>query len=486
MGRANGVTTESRGGTVSRRTLLQSGAALATAGYVASAGIGTVSAQSDDPWPAQGFDPENTRHSPNTTPLRSYPAVVAQEDIPASAHADYTLTGGTAFLHSAGNGLGAIDTETGGLMWQVDMGGETIIPEGIDGSNVLARGLDGTVHVISMDSGSTVADVPLDQGYGLGYDGNNQWVAPVSAGRVVSGETGSPDVNWETSVEGVGVRPAVTDDRVVVSTVRTSPERFRLEDPTSMDAEGGLYVLDATDGAVMWETSRVGAGVGAPLVQNGVVYWTGTDGDILAYDIETGESVWEFKNDASLPRSPVAAGGMILAGGRDGNLYEIDARSGEEIDRLPVGAPISTNPVAADDVVYLGTDEGSIQAFEYDGGERLWAFETDAPVRSLTVSNGVVIAGTTAGYYVLSDEGSVETDGNGGTTGQTATGDDEPTAEPGDVESVASGDGAAPRQRGLFSNDGDEPDALSNPFNLTTLGFLLSVAGITYQMFQGR
>ena len=253
-----------------------------------------------------------------------------------------------------------------------------------------------------------------------------------------------------------------------------------------MDAEGGLYVLDATDGAVMWETSRVGAGVGAPLVQNGVVYWTGTDGDILAYDIETGESVWEFKNDASLPRSPVAAGGMILAGGRDGNLYEIDARSGEEIDRLPVGAPISTNPVAADDVVYLGTDEGSIQAFEYDGGERLWAFETDAPVRSLTVSNGVVIAGTTAGYYVLSDEGSVETDGNGGTTGQTATGDDEPTAEPGDVESVASGDGAAPRQRGLFSNDGDEPDALSNPFNLTTLGFLLSVAGITYQMFQGR
>ena len=140
MGRANGVTTESRGGTVSRRTLLQSGAALATAGYVASAGIGTVSAQSDDPWPAQGFDPENTRHSPNTTPLRSYPAVVAQEDIPASAHADYTLTGGTAFLHSAGNGLGAIDTETGGLMWQVDMGGETIIPEGIDGSNVLARG----------------------------------------------------------------------------------------------------------------------------------------------------------------------------------------------------------------------------------------------------------------------------------------------------------------------------------------------------------
>ncbi len=335
-----------------------------------------------------------------------------------------------------------------------------------------------------MSDGSTVAKIPLGQGYGLGYDGGNQWVAPVSEGRVVGGETGSADINWETPVEGVGVRPAVTEDQVFVSTVTTSPEGFSLEDPTSMDAEGQLYALDITDGSVLWETSRNGAGAGAPLVQNGLVYWTGTDGDILVYDVETGESTWEFKNDASLPRSPVAASGNIFAGGQDGYLYAIDARSGELVGRSLVGAPISTNPVAVDGVVYVGTDEGSIQAFEYGGGERLWAFEADASVRSLTVSNGLVIAGTAAGYYVLGDGESVESDGDGDTTTRTETDDDESWS--GGGEPVAGGDEAAMRQRGLFSNDGDEPDALSNPFNLTTLGFLLSVAGITYQMFQGR
>lgn len=48
------------------------------------------------------------------------------------------------------------------------------------------------------------------------------------------------------------------------------------------------------------------------------------------------------------------------------------------------------------------------------------------------------------------------------------------------------GSGEGTRERGLFSNSGDEPEFISNPFNLTMLGFLLSVAGIVHQMLQGR
>jgi hypothetical protein len=42
------------------------------------------------------------------------------------------------------------------------------------------------------------------------------------------------------------------------------------------------------------------------------------------------------------------------------------------------------------------------------------------------------------------------------------------------------------RERGLFSNSGDEPAFVSDPLNLTTIGFALSVAGIGYQMIEGR
>ncbi|MDY6819613.1 MAG: carboxypeptidase-like regulatory domain-containing protein [Halobacteriales archaeon] len=47
-------------------------------------------------------------------------------------------------------------------------------------------------------------------------------------------------------------------------------------------------------------------------------------------------------------------------------------------------------------------------------------------------------------------------------------------------------DSAAGRQRGFFSNSGNEPAFLSNVFNLTMLGFLMSAAGLIYQMMEGR
>lgn len=53
------------------------------------------------------------------------------------------------------------------------------------------------------------------------------------------------------------------------------------------------------------------------------------------------------------------------------------------------------------------------------------------------------------------------------------------------ASSTRSGDSS--RQRGLISNGQAGGDsALSNPTNLTTLGFLLSVGGIAYQLIEGR
>lgn len=42
------------------------------------------------------------------------------------------------------------------------------------------------------------------------------------------------------------------------------------------------------------------------------------------------------------------------------------------------------------------------------------------------------------------------------------------------------------RRRGFFSNSGDGPDFLQNVFNLTVVGFVLSIAGIAHQMIRGN
>ncbi|NLV14753.1 Ig-like domain-containing protein [Haloarcula argentinensis] len=50
----------------------------------------------------------------------------------------------------------------------------------------------------------------------------------------------------------------------------------------------------------------------------------------------------------------------------------------------------------------------------------------------------------------------------------------------------STGDNSNSVQRGFFSNGANEPEALSDPMNLTVGGFLLSVAGIVFQMVGGK
>lgn len=61
-----------------------------------------------------------------------------------------------------------------------------------------------------------------------------------------------------------------------------------------------------------------------------------------------------------------------------------------------------------------------------------------------------------------------------------------PTATPMESSQAGVGSDGVTSRRGFFSNDADEPAALSNPMNLTVGGFVLSVGGIVYQMIGGK
>lgn len=65
-------------------------------------------------------------------------------------------------------------------------------------------------------------------------------------------------------------------------------------------------------------------------------------------------------------------------------------------------------------------------------------------------------------------------------------GSDERASTANSEADVGEGADEGARERGLFSNSGNEPDFISNPLNLTTAGFALSVLGIGYQLLEGR
>lgn len=467
---------------VGRRTVLRAGVGAIAGGSLAQSSMRRVAAQQSSPWPAQGFDAANTGMNPAGTPVKAGPAVLDNVDVPAGVHADYLVGDGVAYLHSAANGVGAVDLASGELLWRFEQGNAPLVPEFLAGDVIVVRSVAGPVYVLDRGDGRLVDEVSLGQGLGLGFDGE-QWYAPLSEGRIVAYNRETNDQQWETPVDGVAVRPTVAEDRVFVSTIEAPPDEIDFEAPGSMDAQGRLYALDASDGSVIWEAGRVGAGVGSPVVRDGRVFWTGADGDILMYDAATGDSGWEYKTDGSFPATPAVTPETVFAGNANGQLYGLTSDTGEELGTIDAGGPLRAPPVIVDGVAYYATTDGLVHAFEYGDSGHLWTFDAGAPVRALAAGDARVFVGTTENYYILGPGDPSNTQNDGGTNNDDTAGGMSGSSE---SDSADSSSGSAERERGLFSNDGSEPAFISNVFNLTMLGFLLSVAGIIHQLLGGR
>jgi outer membrane protein assembly factor BamB len=425
----------------------------------------------------QRYDAENTGFNSSGTPLKSDVEVLTRLGVSASS-GDYLLADGRAFVHTDTDGIGAVSIGSGDVGWTFDPSDSPTIPEFAEGDIIAARSLGQSSYVLDQTNGAVETELETGPGIGLGYAGDARWFAPRFDGTIVAGEGGSGELRWETPLDGIGTRPAVSDGRVFVATIHdTDPDELQFENPDAMDAEGRLYALDAADGSVVWEASRERFGFGSPVVHDGTVYWTGTDGNVIAHDAETGDEQWRYTTDGSFHRSPAVTDNYLVAGNDDGRLYAMDPRSGDEIGTAGTDGPVRTAPVIVDDTVYFGSDGNTVYALEIGSGGILWEFDTDAPVRGLVAGHGRVIAGTPSETYIL---------GQGGTGG-----DDAPTTER--TETTSAGDpapddqsesGDPDQQRGFLTNDPESSLAfLDDPVSLTWAGIGVSIAGIVIQLF---
>lgn len=444
---------------VSRRALLRSTGAVAVGGVASRAGMETGTAQLASLWSAQRYNPANEGYAPTMEPLRAVPEVSGQANIAAGvASSGFLVDGNTAYVHGVNGGLAAVNTDSNEAAWRLDIGSETITPEFLTGGRLVGRSTGGTVYSIDAETGEIDAESSFGFGRGLGWNGEDVWIGTTYTGGVTAGRIGSGDSIWETDVSGVGFRPAVDQNtqQAFVTTADEAPEDVNLRNPAEIDGSGTLYALDLREGTVQWERSRPAAGACDPVVSDSTVFWAGADGAVRAYDAASGELQWEHTTDDEFYRTPAVADQTVFVGTERGELLGVDTSTGEEIGRVSVADTVTSTPVVAGSVVYFGTAGQTAHAFDYESGEQLWEFETRDPVNSMTPFGGGVIVDTDVGYTVLTAGGTEQ----GATT---------------NVD-----------RRGLFSNGAGASGPASDPVNLTTLGFLLSVVGIGYQMLQGR
>ncbi|WP_320040513.1 PQQ-binding-like beta-propeller repeat protein [uncultured Desulfobacter sp.] len=175
-----------------------------------------------------------------------------------------------------------------------------------------------------------------------------------------------------------------------------------------------LYALEVKNGKPVWKFQAEGKVKNGPTVSNGVVYFSGGNGNtreyIYAVDSKTGLEKWKLSCKSFVSTTPAVANGVLYFGGMHGSLYAVDIKDAEKMKlaqnylwEFRSGSFVDSSPAVTENFIYFGSNNGNLYAVDRKNGKAIWKFKTGGKVRSSpVVLNGVVYFGSVDGrLYAL-------------------------------------------------------------------------------------
>ena len=262
----------------------------------------------------------------------------------------YTTAGGVLY-YLAGDGVRALDGESGALLWD-DVSAEVSMEIW---SYALAAG-EGLLYVRSINDDTDVLDA-LD-----GVDGTRLW-------------------RYSSELVIAGSAPAVYEGRVYID-----------------EPKGGVTELDAASGEISqrFPTGGVDRLMGSVIaVQEGSLYVVSNDFHLYVLDIDGGRLLWRKDIGGSIGSSLAADDGIVfVSSSYDDYLYAFEAATGDRLWRIAVPFAHISALSAAAGVVYVVSDDGYLYALKAASGELIWRYKEDEgegfDIYAPTVADGVV------------------------------------------------------------------------------------------------
>ncbi|NNE88707.1 MAG: PQQ-binding-like beta-propeller repeat protein [Silicimonas sp.] len=174
---------------------------------------------------------------------------------------------------------------------------------------------------------------------------------------------------------------------------------------------GFVTALNAATGAPRWTQSLDAAPMGAPTVQDGVVFLTTRDSLGWALDASTGRILWQVfgaTSDSGISggSAPAIAGPLVVFPFPSGQMVSAVRGTGQQAWAASVAGKrlgrafskftdLSGDPVVAGNVVYAGNHAGSAAAFDATTGQSLWRADEGA-LSPVWIAGGSV--------FLISDE----------------------------------------------------------------------------------
>lgn len=127
------------------------------------------------------------------------------------------------------------------------------------------------------------------------------------------------------------------------------------------DAHGDISPTEGTraGGGLAWSQERNGSYLQTPVVYDGIVYASTSNGVFKGYDAATGEKLWEQRlgdGSTGFTSSPIAAGGRVYVTSEEGETYVVKhGRRFELLGKNQLGEIVLSTPAVSGGVMYFRT-----------------------------------------------------------------------------------------------------------------------------------
>lgn len=149
------------------------------------------------------------------------------------------------------------------------------------------------------------------------------------------------------------------------------------------------------------ENSDMGGGME---LQNNVLYYTNTSGEIKAINAKDGSAIWSYKTDGKIYSTPFVYNDLVWSASSDSYLYGLNINDGKEKFKLANNKAVVSSAVCADGKVFLSGGDGYCRAWNVSTGETVWEFDrvNNFVVTRPVVKDGVIFFGSWGNeFYAL-------------------------------------------------------------------------------------
>jgi len=224
----------------------------------------------------------------------------------------------------------------------------------------------------------------------LVYIGSYVKEGTLSQGKIYAFRFGRDEPKWVYPREGylsgpVVGGPVVSQGKVYISC-----------------SDGKVYALDAAEGYGGWEFQTGDKIWSTPAIDGETLYIGSFDKKLYALSTADGSKKWEFETEGAIVSTPLVYEDIIYFGSFDRHLYAVDA-DGSLKWKFLAESWFWAKPVAYNGVIYAGCLDGKVYALDAKTGDKVGEFDLDSPISSapVLVNSSIIIASEEGRVYSL-------------------------------------------------------------------------------------